>query len=68
MSREGQDVFASLAERWHADDAAIEARVEVLSKATGADPLGEVSVGGCDEAYVDLLGSVRADRPNLSFL
>jgi hypothetical protein len=61
-SRSMPDVLATLAQRGDHDGEHVDAVVEVLAEAPGLDLLGEVAVGGGEDAHVDLATSRVSPR------
>ena len=65
---ERQHVVAALAQRRHVQLDDLEPVVEVLAEGAARDAVGEVAVGGRDDAHVDPPVLVLADAPDLPLL
>ena len=63
-----EDIAAALAQRRHAQGIDAEAMVEIGAEAPGTHFLGQVAVGGCDQAYVDAVLAIGADPLQLPAL
>jgi hypothetical protein len=68
VSSEEGDVGLALAERRNAEVDDVEAEEEVFAEAAGLDHLGEIAVGGGEDAGVDGDGVVGADGANFFLL
>ena len=66
--RERLDVVDPLAQRRQVDAHDVEPVIEVGAELPGRDPLGEVGIGGGDEAHVDRDLAVRAHGADLAVL
>ena len=66
--RQQRDVRAAVAERRQRDGDDVDAIVEVLAKASLVDFLGQLAIGGCDQADVDPDRLVAADAAHFAFL
>src|ERR1051325_278848 len=65
---DGRNLCAALAQRRDAQAYDVEAIVEVFTKTPLCDHLFKVSVGGGDDAHVNLDGTLLAEGPNLALL
>ena len=65
---ERQDVVPALAQRRHVQLDDLEPVVEVLPEGAARDAVGEVAVGGGQDAHVDPPALVLADAPDLPLL
>jgi hypothetical protein len=68
LARERRDVCLAFAQRGHDELDYIEPIVEVLAELPRLDCRGEIAVGRCDDAHIDLLHLRRADRLDLALL
>ena len=66
--RQQRDVRAAVAQRRQRDGDDVDAIVEVLAKASLGDFLGQVAIGGGDQADVDPDRLVAADAAQLALL
>ncbi len=68
MAGQGRDVLAAIAERRDPQHDDLQAIIEILAEAALADQGGEVAVGGGDDAHVDDLGPLLAEREHFAVL
>jgi len=66
--RDQRNVLATLGERRDVELNDVQPVVEVLAELAGGDALLELAMSGRDDAHVDVVRLVRADRTDLALL
>ena len=68
MPRERRDVFAALTQRRHENRKHVQPVIQVFAKLAFAGALGEIAVGGGDDAHIHLHRPLATDGIDLAFL